>query len=53
MKSCLKINELKKGKIKPKHKDQKERIQFTYEAWNEYKEKHLKKVKYLKKNLYR
>jgi len=42
--SYLKINEIKKGKIKRRHKDEKERIQFTYEAWNEYKEKYLNRV---------
>ncbi|KAL4127248.1 hypothetical protein QTP88_011428 [Uroleucon formosanum] len=33
--SYLEINEIKKSKIKPRRKDEKERIQFTFEAWNE------------------
>lgn len=44
--SYLKINEIKKDKIKPWHKEEKEKIEFTYEAWNEYRGKHLKKISY-------
>lgn len=49
--SYLKINEIKKGKIKPRRKEEKEKIQHTYEAWNEYRGKHLNKIEYLKKCL--
>jgi len=42
----LKINEIKKDSIKPRHKDEKEQIQFSYEAWDEYKKKYLNRVKY-------
>lgn len=38
--SYLKINELKKGKIKPRCKEEKEKIQLTYEAWSLYRGKH-------------
>jgi len=51
--SYLKINEIKKGKIKPGRKDEKERIQFAYESWNEYKERYLNRVEYLKKISYK